>query len=126
MFLLTYPPPCPPPPHTHTRAHPYTQAGCDRCQDTAFASRPLARAKPADGRYQHALPAAPTFRPTAEEWQDPFAYLAKIAPEATAAGIAHIVPPPGWEPPIQMLDQQTGQLREDLQVCGCVCVCVCV
>lgn len=92
------------------------QAGCKHCYDTPFASRPAARAKPAQARYQNTLPAAPTFYPTAEEWQDPFAYLSSIAPEATKAGIACIRPPQGWEPPIQMLDQQTGQLRTDLQV----------
>ena len=93
-----------------------TQAGCKHCYDTPFASRPSARAKPKEGRYHNTLPPAPTFHPTAEEWQDPFAYLGSIAPEATKAGIALIVPPKGWEPPIQMLDQETGQLRTDLQV----------
>lgn len=100
-----------------TCAYPCLQAGCKHCYDTPFASRPAARAKPKQGRYHNTLPAAPTFRPTAEEWEDPFAYLGKIAPEATKAGIALIVPPDGWEPPIQMLDQETGQLRTDLQVC---------
>lgn len=95
---------------------PPAQAGCKHCYDTPFASRPAARAKPKEGRYHNTLPPAPSFHPTAEEWQDPFAYLSKIAPEATKAGIALIVPPKGWEPPIQMLDQQTGQLRTDLQV----------
>lgn len=97
-------------------AHQPSQAGCKHCHDTPFASRPIARAKPEQGRYHNTLPAAPTFHPTAEEWEDPFAYLGKIAPEATKAGIALIVPPKGWEPPIQMLDQETGQLRTDLQV----------
>lgn len=96
--------PCPP------------QSGCKHCYDTPFATRPAARAKPEEARYHNNLPPAPTFYPTAEEWQDPFAYLSKIAPEATKAGIALIRPPQGWEPPIQMLDQQTGQLRTDLQV----------
>lgn len=95
---------------------PALQAGCKHCYDTPFASRPAARAKPKQGRYHNTLPAAPTFYPTAEEWEDPFAYLSKIHPEATKAGIALIVPPKGWEPPIQMLDQETGQLRTDLQV----------
>jgi hypothetical protein len=92
------------------------QAGCKHCYDTPFASRPASRAKPKEGRYHNTLPEAPTFYPTAEEWQDPFAYLGKIAPEATKGGIALIKPPKGWEPPIQMLDQQTGQLRTDLLV----------
>lgn len=90
--------------------------GCRYCWDNPFATRPTARAKPGKGHYQNHIPAAPTFRPTAEEFKDPFGYLAKIAPEAQKAGIAHIVPPEGWEPPIQLLDQQTGQLRKDFKV----------
>jgi hypothetical protein len=104
------------PPLLAALPNPRSQAGCKHCHDTPFASRPIARAKPEQGRYHNTLPAAPTFYPTGEEWEDPFAYLGKIAPEATKAGIALIVPPKGWEPPIQMLDQETGQLRTDLQV----------
>ncbi|KAF6266335.1 JmjC-domain-containing protein [Scenedesmus sp. NREL 46B-D3] len=81
-----------------------------------FATRPASRAKPNKGHHQSGLPAAPTFRPTAEQFRDPFAYLASIAPEAYKAGIALIVPPEGWQPPIQMLDQETGMLRKDFQV----------
>lgn len=92
------------------------QMGCRHCWDNPFATRPTARAIPGKGHYQNHIPAAPTFRPTAEEFADPFAYLAKIAPEAQKAGIAHIVPPEGWQPPIQLLDQQTGQLRKDFRV----------
>lgn len=105
-----------PSPPRHPAPPQPSQAGCKHCHDTPFASRPIARAKPEQGRYHNTLPAAPTFHPTAEEWEDPFAYLGKIAAEATKAGIALIVPPKGWEPPIQMLDQETGQLRTDLQV----------
>lgn len=111
-------------PHPH--CYCITQAGCKHCYDTPFASRPAARARPKEGRYHDSLPPAPTFHPTAEQWQDPFAYLSSIAPEATKAGIALIVPPKGWEPPIQMLDQQTGQLRTDLKVCWRVCWCTSV
>jgi hypothetical protein len=81
-----------------------------------FATRPASRAKPSKAHAQAHLPAAPTFRPTAEQFQDPFAYLQSIAPEAYKAGIALIVPPAGWQPPIQMLDQETGMLRKDFQV----------
>uniref|UniRef100_A0A383V7Y9 JmjC domain-containing protein n=1 Tax=Tetradesmus obliquus TaxID=3088 RepID=A0A383V7Y9_TETOB len=94
----------------------FSEVGCKHCWDTPFASRPASRAKPFKGHAQAQLPAAPTFRPTAEEFRDPFAYLASIAPQAYKAGIAHIVPPEGWQPPIQMLDQETGMLRKDFQV----------
>ncbi|WIA15535.1 hypothetical protein OEZ85_002169 [Tetradesmus obliquus] len=94
----------------------FSEVGCKHCWDTPFASRPASRAKPSKGHAQAQLPAAPTFRPTAEEFRDPFAYLASIAPQAHKAGIAHIVPPEGWQPPIQMLDQETGMLRKDFQV----------
>ena len=39
------------------------------------------------------IPEAITFRPTAEEFQDPFKYIASIAEEASQYGICKIVPP---------------------------------
>lgn len=41
------------------------------------------------------IPAAPIFRPTAEEFRDPVAYISRIGPEAAKYGLAHIVPPEG-------------------------------
>ena len=41
------------------------------------------------------LPEAPVFRPTAAEFADPLAYIAKIQPRGAPAGIAKIIPPPG-------------------------------
>jgi [histone H3]-trimethyl-L-lysine4 demethylase len=45
------------------------------------------------------LPAAATFRPTTEEFQDPLRYIASIRAIAEPYGLAKIVPPEGWSPP---------------------------
>jgi len=41
----------------------------------------------------------PAFYPTLDEWQDPIAYIRKIAPIAEESGICKIVPPEGWNMP---------------------------
>lgn len=44
------------------------------------------------------LQEAPTFRPTDEDWKDPFEYIRKISPEASKYGLCKIIPPDSWNP----------------------------
>jgi hypothetical protein len=43
---------------------------------------------------------APCFQPTAEEWTDPMAYLSWVRRQAEPYGVAKIVPPQGFSPPL--------------------------
>ncbi|KAK6062421.1 PLU-1-like protein [Seiridium cupressi] len=44
------------------------------------------------------LQEAPTYRPTDDEWRDPFEYIRKISSEASKYGLCKIIPPDSWNP----------------------------
>lgn len=44
------------------------------------------------------LQEAPSYRPTDEEWRDPFEYIRKISLEASKYGMCKIIPPDSWNP----------------------------
>ncbi|KAI0844587.1 JmjN-domain-containing protein [Daldinia vernicosa] len=46
----------------------------------------------------YGLEEAPTYRPTEEEWKDPFEYVRKITHEARKYGICKVIPPDSWNP----------------------------
>ena len=50
------------------------------------------RWKPEDGRPQTGVPAAPTFRPTTEEFKDPVAYIDSIRPQAEKCALRWFMP----------------------------------
>jgi hypothetical protein len=51
------------------------------------------------------IPEAPIFYPSAEEFADPFRYIASIREKAEHAGMLKIVPPPFWKCPCPIKDR---------------------
>ena len=45
------------------------------------------------------LEEAPVFRPTEQEFEDPYAYIETIRHVGERAGICKIIPPASWKPP---------------------------
>ena len=60
-------------------------------------SHPSARDPPLRNRHFD-LKEAPTYRPTEEQWKDPFEYVKSIYEEASKYGICKIDPPQSWNP----------------------------
>lgn len=59
------------------------------------------------------IPAAPEFRPTAEEWADPYKFIESIRTIGEQAGVIKVIPPAGWKPPFAVdveVNKQAGLL----------------
>jgi len=53
----------------------FARAGCEECAARPVVRRPAARWRAGGGRSQASTPAAPVYRPTAEEFRDPIAFI---------------------------------------------------
>ena len=76
---------------------------------------PSSGAGVASARDAAAVPAAPVFRPSADEFRDPMAYIASIRSQAEPHGLARIVPPEGWRPAFAM-DRRGFRFRTQKQL----------
>ena len=66
------------------------------------AGRRIGRWHPDAKHAPRGLPEAPTFRPTHEEFADPVSYIMRVRQQAAPYGMARIVPPKGWAPPLAL------------------------
>lgn len=70
--------------------------------------RSFARWKPDLAEDHVGLTTMKSYRPTEKEWQDPMDYISKITEEASAYGMAHIIPPESWDPPFAIQCSSDG------------------
>ncbi|KAI0007333.1 PLU-1-like protein [Xylariaceae sp. FL0662B] len=79
-------------PLSSLRSAPLDLRSVERRGQATASREPIKRNRP------YGLQDAPTYRPTDEEWKDPFEYVRKITPEAREFGICKIIPPDWWNP----------------------------
>jgi len=60
--------------------------------------RPFSVEEPAPRTHINGIPEAPTFRPSEEQWKNPFAYLKSIEAQGKKYGVIKIIPPDSWNP----------------------------
>eukprot|EP00750_Incisomonas_marina_P029138 INCI7053.1.p1 GENE.INCI7053.1~~INCI7053.1.p1 ORF type:complete len:1777 (+),score=250.18 INCI7053.1:445-5775(+) len=84
-------------------------------QAATLGNIPLA-ALPPLSRRSVAIPEAPTFTPTWEQFKDPLKYIASIAEDGAQYGICRIRPPMGWRPPFAVnVDDDKYAIRTRVQ-----------
>ncbi|OTA99065.1 hypothetical protein M426DRAFT_16803 [Hypoxylon sp. CI-4A] len=79
-------------PLSSMRNPPLDLTSVERRGQITASREPIKRTRP------YGLEEAPTYRPTEEEWKDPFEFVRKITPEASKYGICKVIPPDSWNP----------------------------